>query len=199
MRSAGLVTILALMTAACGQKKEEPSAPVAQPDKPNPNAPASQPASAPTATIQPGVPVTKYEGGKLPNIECDHLVPKATRDKYFAGMNAQPGKVGGVGGQESVSCAFLNGREVNLVAAMCTVEWDDSEFVGNMNNAKAGLTNIKTVEGVGKHGFQGDTTTQGMKMVVFRDDDTPCYASVAIKGDNALELAKEIAANLGGR
>jgi hypothetical protein len=186
-----LIGLLFAVTAACGQKKEEPSAPVAEKDKPKP-APASQPAAAPN---KPGVPVTKYEGGGVPVIDCERLVPKATRDKFFAGMTPQPGKVRGVGNQESVVCSFQKGPEIDLVSALCTTEWAEGEFVGNMNNAKAGMTNVKTIEGVGKHGFEGDT--QGMKMVVFRDDDTPCYASVATKGGNALDLAKEIAANLG--
>jgi hypothetical protein len=185
------MAVLAMVAAGCGQKKDEAAkAPAPAAEKPAAAAAQTQPAVG----GKPDVKVTQALRGGMPIIECDKLVPKETRDKFFAGMTPQDGKVKGVGGQESVTCSFQKGQDISLVSALCTTEWAEPEFVSNMNNAKKSLTNLKTVEGIGKHGFSGEST--GMTVVVFRDDNTPCYASVATKMGNALDIAKEIAANL---
>jgi hypothetical protein len=156
---------LAALLAACGKKTETPAPPPPGPDK----------------IVAPAKPIP---------FDCDLILPKEVRAKYFPDSVYEP--VTPKKGTKTLDCVFKKGTVVQMVQVMCDRK-DDGAIKMVLDEAKAGLTDIKDVSGIGKYAYMGMAKNE--PVLRFRDDDTYCYGTIlAVPG--AEELAKTLVATL---
>ncbi len=167
MRTATLIlAALATLLVACS-KKEEPAKPPG-PDK------IVAPAKTPPVKL-----------------ECDALVPKDVRDKYFAGATFEPMPTVTTRAGKTMNCMFKKGDELQMVQVICNKVPDDTVNQA-MDQEKAAMKDAKDLPGIGKRAFAG--TQNGKHILRFTDDDTSCTGS--IMGSVSEDVAKYLVAHL---
>ena len=191
MRCTPLFLSLVLF-AACSKKNEEakktdpaaatPAPAAAKPAEPTPGS-AAAPAAAPAAAT-----------GKL---DCDKVLPKSLRDKYFAGAtienNPQPVDFAG-------SCKITQGDDTREVNVSC----HDNVAAGmqaSIDALKKSLPNAKEQSGIGKAAVvvdMGEVAGKKLGMQVTAwDDDSNCQVSLSLGGTvDAIAFTKDLLAAL---
>jgi hypothetical protein len=163
------LTLAAAMVAACGNKKTEP---------------------APPKTVEP--PPLPLQPTANRTLDCDSIIPKAARDKYFDGMQMELQKEKRGGSGRVLDCPLHKGKDLAYVQVMCNTLMNYS-VNGILDTAKSELKDVKDVAGVGRRAYVG---MRGDRQVLhFADDDTPCYG-VLISVPHAEDVARIIVSNL---
>jgi hypothetical protein len=185
---ARLVQLVAVVLGlvACGKKDDSSAAdhpPAVAQQAEKHGVPASSP---PPATTKPAPARSEYK------INCDRLISKDVRDKFFNGATPEE-QIMPMMGDISVTCRFENVHEaradkkVTTVAIWCTD--NDAAIKPAMERKKQALKSASDVPGLGQMAFEGDIGTVHNVMVL--EGDTNCYTTVT-GGTQGVDISKAL-------